>query len=114
MRESKQPKEFYKLSVNNNYFTPEYAVLPLLEFLEPYKDKTIWCCFDKEDSEFVKVFKREGYNVIYSHIDYGQDFYKYEPEHFDLCISNPPFQNKKQIGVTQWTRKNCMSMQILV
>ena len=52
---SKQPKEFYKLSINDEYYTPEYAVLPLLEFLDPFRGKTIWCPFDKEDSEYVKV-----------------------------------------------------------
>ena len=91
----KQPKEFYSLKVNDNYYTPEYAVLPLLEFAEPFKDKTIWMPFDKEDSEYVKVFKENGYKVVYSHIDYGQDFYTYAPEHFDLCISNMPFSNKR-------------------
>lgn len=95
--ENKQPKEFYKLSINDDYYTPECAVLPLLEFLEPFREKTIWTPFDKQDSEYVKVFTKYGYNVIYSHIEYGQDFYTYEPEHFDLCISNPPFGNKRYI-----------------
>lgn len=76
-------------------YTPEYAVLPLLEFLEPFKGQTIWCPFDKPESEFVKVLTVYDYDVVYSHIDNGQDFYKYEPEHWDLAISNPPFSNKK-------------------
>lgn len=93
---NKQPKEFYKLTVNDNFYTPEYAVLPLLEFLEPFKGKIIWCPFDKADSEYVKVFKEFGYYVIFSRIDYEQSFYSYEPDYFDLIISNPPFSNKKQ------------------
>lgn len=76
-------------------YTPEYAVLPLLEFLEPFKGKTIWCPFDKSESEFVKVLTAYDYDVVYSHIDNGQDFYKYEPEHWDLAISNPPFSDKR-------------------
>lgn len=76
-------------------YTPEYAVLPLLEFLEPFKGKTIWTPFDKSESEFVKVLTAYNYDVVYSHIDNGQDFYKYEPEHWDLAVSNPPFSNKK-------------------
>ena len=95
--QNKQPKEFYSLQINDNYYTPEYAVLPLLEFLEPFRNKTIWCCFDKEDSEFVKVLTAYDYDVVYSHIDNGQDFYKYEPEHWDLAVSNPPFSNKRYI-----------------
>lgn len=58
----------------------------------------VWCPFDREDSEFVKVFKEKGIKVIYSHIDYGEDFYSYEPkEHWDCIISNPPFTKKRQI-----------------
>ena len=76
-------------------YTPEYAVLPLLEFLEPFKGKTIWCPFDKSESKFVKVLTKYDYDVVYSHIDNGQDFYTYQPEHFDLIISNPPFTGKK-------------------
>lgn len=82
---------------NDECYTHRYAVEPLLEFLEPYRGKTIWCPFDTDDSEFVKVFKEHGFDVVYSHIDNGQDFYEYEPEHFDLIISNPPFTNKTKM-----------------
>lgn len=82
---------------NDECYTPRYAVEPLLEFMPKFKDKIIWCPFDKEDSEFVKVLQENNYNVVYSHIDYNQNFYNYEPEKWDLIISNPPFTNKKQI-----------------
>ena len=78
-------------------YTYRYGVEPLLEFLPPYNNKIIWCPFDTEESEFVKVFKEYGYNVVYSHISYGQDFYNYEPENWDVIISNPPFTNKAEI-----------------
>ena len=35
--------------------------------------------------------------VVYSHIKTGQDFYKYEPEEWDLIVSNPPFTGKADI-----------------
>lgn len=82
---------------NDECYTPRYGVEPLLEFLEPFKDKIIWCPFDDETSEFVKVFTEYGYNVVYSHIKYGQDFFQYEPEKWDILISNPPFTNKAEI-----------------
>ena len=94
---NKQPKEFYKLKINNEFHTPDYAVMPLLEFMEPYKDKIIWMPFDTSDSEFVKIFTKHGYKIVYSHVSTGQDFYKYEPENWDLAISNPPFENKRHI-----------------
>lgn len=75
--------------------TPRYGVLPIVKYLP--KDKIIWCPFDKEDSEFVKVLTEQGYKVVYSHIENGQDFYTYEPEKWDILVSNPPFTNKRQI-----------------
>lgn len=87
----------YSAGNNDECYTPRYGVLPLLEFLEPYKDKIIWCPFDTSESEFVKVLYENGFNVVFSHIDTGQDFYEYEPENWDLIISNPPFTNKRKI-----------------
>lgn len=91
-----QPKEFYSLQVNNEYYTPSYAVEPLLEFLGKFRNSTIWCPFDTKDSEFVKVLKEEGYAVVYSHVDDGKNFFTYEPEKWDIAISNPPFQDKRK------------------
>lgn len=89
------------LSVNDECYTPEYAVVPLLKYLEPFKGKTIWCPFDTEESAFVKVLKSNGHTVIYSHKDDGQNFYDFgdglfatEMPQFDLIVSNPPFHNK--------------------
>lgn len=74
-------------------YTPKYAVLPILEFLN--NKWIIWCPFDNEKSEFVKILKYYGYKVIYSHIDDGKDFFEYEPsQHYDVIISNPPYSIK--------------------
>lgn len=82
---------------NDECYTHRYAVEPLLEFLPKFKNKIIWCPFDKASSEFVKVFSKNGYNVIHSHIETGQDFFQYEPEKWDVIISNPPFTSKTKI-----------------
>src|SRR5574343_542089 len=87
----------YSAGNNDECLTPEYAVTPLLEFLPKFKDKIIWCPFDKDDSEFVKVFRRNNYEVVSSHIDDNKDFYKFEPDKWDLIISNPPFGGKRLI-----------------
>ena len=61
------------------------------------KNLVIWCPFDKKDSEFVKILSKTN-EVIYSHIENGEDFYNYEPEKsWDIIISNPPFTNKRKI-----------------
>ncbi len=82
---------------NDECLTPKYGVDSLLEFMPRFKNKIIWCPFDDENSEFVKVFSENGYKIVNSHIKYGQDFYNFEPEKWDLIISNPPFTNKKGI-----------------
>ena len=47
-----------RTSAGDEVYTPIYAVLPLLEFLD--KDKIIWCPFDEEWSAFVQVLKENG------------------------------------------------------
>ncbi len=88
----------YKLNTKNDEcWTERYAVEPLLKYLEVFRDKIIWCPFDTEESEYVKIFQENNYKVIYSHIWNGQDFYNYEPKKWDLIISNPPFSNKRNM-----------------
>ena len=78
----------------DEYYTPEYIVEILLPFIKQKGFKTIWCPCDKEWSEYVKVFQREGINVIYTHIDNGQDFLEFQPnEQYDAIITNPPIFN---------------------
>ena len=86
----------YSSGANDECMTLDYAVKPILEFLP--KEWIVWCPFDKQDSQFVKILTERGHKVIYSHIDNGQNFYTYEPtEHWDCIISNPPFTNKRGI-----------------
>ena len=81
---------------SDEVYTPDYAVKPILKFLKP--GSVIWCPFDTENSEYVKIFKEAGYKVIYSHIDNGQNFFEFEPkEDYDVIISNPPFSIKDAI-----------------
>ena len=82
----------------DEYYTPKYIVEILLPYLKETNFKTIWCPCDKQESEFVKVLKENGYNIIYSHIDNNQNFLTYKPkEQYDCIITNPPFSIKNQI-----------------
>ena len=85
---------------SDEYYTPREAVLPLLDYIDRGNkpNYTIWCPFDTEQSEYVKIFCEEGYNVIASHIDDGKNFFYYEPEeYYDYIISNPPFSMKDDV-----------------
>ena len=88
-------KVLYSKGNNNECYTPKYVVEAILPFIP--KDKVVWCPFDRSDSNFTIVLKENGYNVINSHIDYGQDYYDYEPPHWDIMVSNPPFTAKRKI-----------------
>lgn len=86
----------YKKSLSSDeQYTPRYAVLPIIRHLP--KHKIIWCPFDTEHSEFVIALKEAGFKVKFSHIGTGQDFFEYEPERWDVIVSNPPFSLKQSI-----------------
>lgn len=105
---------YTSIGKNDECYTHRYGVEPLLEFLPPFKDKIIWCPFDKDESEFVKVFKENGYKVINSHIEYGQNFHEYEPDKWDLIISNPPFTGKTELfkRVINFNKPFCLLMSL--
>lgn len=80
---------------SDEYYTPEYAVKPLLKYLLP--DDRVWCPFDKEDSAFVKVLCEANIDVVATHIDNGQNFFFYEPKDYTVIMSNPPFSCKDAV-----------------
>ena len=86
---------YYMNGGGDEQYTPRYGVEVLLPHIQHLKEKIIWCPFDKEDSQFVKVLIENGFIVVYSHIENGQDFLTYEPEKWDCLISNPPYKNKR-------------------
>lgn len=86
---------WYENGGGDEQYTPAKTVEIILPYIQHLKDKIIWCPFDRDDSQFVKVLKENGFNVVYSHLDYGQDFFEYEPEKWDVIISNPPYHNKR-------------------
>lgn len=80
---------------NDEYMTPPYAVYPIMERLEP--GTVIWCPFDRADSAFVRVFTAHGFQVVYGHIEDGQDFFRMRVPECDYIISNPPYSMKSEV-----------------
>lgn len=85
----------YSRGRNDECFTPRYGVEAILPYLR--RDWTYWLPFDTEESEFVKVLRREGIKYIRGHISEGRDYFAYEPAEWDAMLSNPPFTGKRQI-----------------
>ena len=85
-----------KVGVTDEWYTPRSAVQELVKYIPV--GKIIWCPFDTEESEFVKVFEEYGFKVEYSHISNTDgDFFNYEPFMWDILISNPPYSIRNDI-----------------
>lgn len=88
-----------KTSKSDEYYTPAYAVDIIVPYLRQRGFRTIWCPFDEEHSEFVNVLRKNGFGVVFGHIDTGQDFFDYEspPTKADCIVSNPPFSQRDAV-----------------
>lgn len=82
-------------SKNDEFYTPSYAIKPLLKYLKPHSE--IWCPFDTEESNFVKILREEGHEVKATHITTGCDFFTIKDVDFDYIISNPPYSVKGKV-----------------
>ena len=94
VQELDSSKILYSSGNNDECYTPDYAVVPILKYIP--KGATVWCPFDTDASEFVRLISKQN-KVIKSHLDGGQDFLQWQPkEHWDMIVSNPPFSNKRK------------------
>lgn len=85
-----------QLNPNDEHYTPSYAILPLLKYLEP--NCKIWCPFDTIESNYYKVLTEAGHTVICTHISTGGDFFTTQPPSgIDYIISNPPYSLKTEV-----------------
>lgn len=77
---------------NDELYTPEYAIKPLLKYLP--KNIKIWECTDYGSSNITKILKENKYEVIKTHKD-NFDFLNNKPDFkFDMIITNPPYSLK--------------------
>ena len=82
-------------SHNDEFYTPLYAIKPILEFIPP--SVKVWCPFDTEQSLFVKELSKTN-EVVYSSLLNGQNFFETEvPENTKYIISNPPYSLKTEV-----------------
>ncbi len=86
-----------KSTINDELYTPEYAIKPILKYIK--LNSNILCIFDTENSNFVKVLKKDHF-VYNSHIWNKKDFFDYTKDDvklFDYIISNPLFSIKDKV-----------------
>ena len=83
---------------NDEFYTPLYAILPIIKYLKP--GSLIYCPFDGEQSNYVKLLRERGFNVIHGHIFDGNDFFIETAQSLsevDYIISNPPYSIKGKV-----------------
>jgi len=81
---------------SDEWFTPSCAVYPILKYIK--SGSTVWCPFDTDDSNFVKVLKSKGFNVINTHIiNDDEDFFGLNFPTCDYIISNPPYSLRNEV-----------------
>ena len=90
----------------DEYFTPKLLVDILIPYLEKWeiwfstkygRQPIIWLPFDTEESRYYTVLKENGFQVVRSHLNDDKDFFLWQPEQFDIAVSNPPFSLKVDV-----------------
>ncbi|OQB09946.1 MAG: hypothetical protein BWY21_00593 [Parcubacteria group bacterium ADurb.Bin216] len=84
-------------SSNDEFYTPRYAIEPIIKYLNVSKYKKIWCPFDTDESLFVHVLGENSFEVTNTHILTGQDFFTTNIVDCDCIISNPPYSMKGKV-----------------
>jgi len=77
-----------RTGVGDEFYTPAYAVSPLLPYLP--SNQVIWECA-WGTGELAKHLRAAGHNVVG---EGGMDFMKEPPPRWDIIVTNPPYSHK--------------------
>lgn len=108
---SKSICKAFKSNKSDELYTPKILVETLRDSLEYYYDSFIrnherkpsaWCPFDTDNSEFVYMLESIGFDVEFTHINMGHDFFIMHEfsmfiDSIDIIVSNPPFSRKLDV-----------------
>jgi hypothetical protein len=77
----------------DDFQTPALALKPLVPFIS--KESTVWECAEGKGN-LTREFSRLGYKVIGSDKLSSHDFLFWQPEHYDVIVTNPPYSIKEK------------------
>ena len=87
-----------KQSNTDEWYTLPEDVEIIVPYLKEHGYVKILCPFDKKESAFVRVLQKHGFEVTYSHIETGTDFFDIDNlTEYDAIVSNPPFSKRQRI-----------------
>ena len=87
-----------KQSNTDEWYTTRESVELIVPYLLRGGYNKILCPFDTEESQYVKVLTERGFEVTYSHLDTGTDFFDIDNlTDYDAIVSNPPFSLRQPI-----------------
>ena len=84
---------YMKKEKNDELYTPEEAIYPILKYLD--KSKVYWECTDFGGSNITRVLRENGFKVINT-CKSEIDFLKDDPIDCDVIITNPPYSLKNE------------------
>lgn len=88
-----KPKNNSAATGRNKMMTPFYGVEPIFAYLP--KDAVLWEPAAGE-GHMVDVLTSQGWSVKASELDWGQDYFSYQPDAWDVQVTNPPYSIKYQ------------------
>ena len=89
--------DYIKRGTNDELYTPNEAIVPIIKYLDDNKFKTVWECTDYGSSKITEMLREKGFTVITSHTNTNKSFFDYEPtEDYDVIVTNPPYSLKDE------------------
>ena len=89
--------------IQDEWKTPSILVNMIVPYLKKWESDFIskngrkpilWLPCDEEDSNYYIILKKEGFEVVRSHLNDGKNFFLWQPDNFDIAVTNIPFSTK--------------------
>lgn len=88
-----RPQKPAEVQLTDLFETPDYAVEPLMPYLKKHAFSVIWEPA-VGSGRIYNYINSYGLTTIGSDLKDGYNFFDYEPEHWDLLVTNPPYSIK--------------------
>ena len=67
--------DYIKRGTNDELYTPNEAIVPIIKYLDDNNFKTVWECTDYGSSKITEMLRERGFTVITSHTNTNKSFF---------------------------------------